>query len=114
MPIGDADHAMHHAMLEMNSAFSEWDFFHRSLHSIKSAALRQSFSSMFMTACPTLVGNTCASTDMSVLLHWLSTVRLFASLYAACELSSTPPAGVTCSAGSFPGKSLSRHCVQRS
>ena len=79
MPIGDADHAMHHTMLEMNSAFSEWDFFHRSLHSIskyfsnwsrlrrfrdtciernprfKSAALRQFFSSMFMTACPALV-----------------------------------------------------------
>ena len=79
MPVGDADHAMRHTMQELNSAFTEWDFFHRSLNAIskyfnnwsrlprfqdtcsernprfKSARLRQSFSSMFMTACPTLV-----------------------------------------------------------
>ena len=79
LPLGDADHALHHVMLELKAAFSKWDWFHNCLNAISkyfrnwsrlrrfcsvciennprfsSARLRDSFSSMFKTACPTLV-----------------------------------------------------------
>ena len=34
LPLGDADHAMHHCMLEMKSAFDHWDSFHHALNSV--------------------------------------------------------------------------------
>ncbi|CAE7344065.1 unnamed protein product [Symbiodinium sp. CCMP2592] len=79
MPLGDADHAMHHTMLEMKLSFTDWHFFHHCLNAISkffrtwsrlhrfratcidrnpkfaSARLRDSFGAMFTTACPTLV-----------------------------------------------------------
>ena len=79
LPLGDADHALHHTMSELNGAFAEWDWFHSCLNAISkffrnwsrlrrfrsvciennpcftTARLRDSFSSMFVNACPTLV-----------------------------------------------------------
>ena len=78
MPRGGADHAIHHTMLEMRKAFTEWEFFHQCLNAISkfvrtwfrlrgfratclertsifSSARLDSFSDMFTSACPTLV-----------------------------------------------------------
>ena len=79
LPLGDADHAMHHCMLEMKSAFDHWDSFHHALNSVAkyignwqrlnrfratcilrnerftSIQLRESFASMFKTTCPSLL-----------------------------------------------------------
>ena len=70
--------AMHHTMLSMTSAFEDWEWFHKTLHSVSkffsnwgrlrrfqsvviernpmftSGVLRNSFSRMFKTTCPTL------------------------------------------------------------
>ena len=79
LPLGDADHAMHHTMTELKGSFSDWDWFHNCLNAIskffgswsrlrrfrstciennprfQSACLRDSFSSMFVNICPALV-----------------------------------------------------------
>ena len=79
LSLGDADHALHHVMLELKSAFLRWDWFHGCLNSISkyfrswsrlrrfcsvcietnprfsSARLKDSFVALFKTACPTLV-----------------------------------------------------------
>ncbi len=79
LPLGDADHAMHHCMLELKSAFGHWDSFHCALNSVAkyfgnwqrlnrfratcilrnerftSIQVRESFASMFKSTCPSLM-----------------------------------------------------------
>lgn len=78
IPIGDADHSLHHCLQELKSCFSHWSVFYSMLNSLtkyfgnwsrlnrfrsmcilkneqfRSISLRESFAAMFKSPCPSL------------------------------------------------------------